>query len=71
MVVVDVPVTVVVEIVILCSCVERAEALRVSPVACLMLSLAEVDSAPWAVKPEVTDPEMIGIPPETVPVMLN
>ena len=39
------PVTVVVEIVVLCSCLDRAEAFCVMLVACLMLSVAEADVA--------------------------
>jgi hypothetical protein len=67
----EVPVTVVVEMVTLCSCFDREDAFCVILVACLRLSVAVCEEASCAVKPVVTDPLIIGIPPETVPVMLN
>src|SRR5687768_7682310 len=67
----DVPVTVVVEIVTLCSRRDRDDAFCVVDRACLMLSVADSDCDPCEVNPVVLDPEMIGMPPWTVPVMLN
>src|SRR5258706_221385 len=66
-----VPVTVLVEIVTLCSCFVRAEAFCVRVLACLRLSVADCDEESCPPKLAVTDPEISGIPPETVPVILN
>jgi hypothetical protein len=65
------PVTVVVEIVVLCSDRDRAEAELVIVVACFVLSVADREPASCAVTPAVLEPLIIGIPPCTVPVMLN
>jgi hypothetical protein len=59
----SVPVTVTVEIVVLCSCRDRADAFCVMADACFMLSLADCELASWAAKLVVVDPLMRGIPP--------
>lgn len=65
------PVTVSVEMVTLCSCLAREDAFSVSPEACLRLSEAEVEELSWAVNPDEAEPLITGMPPDTVPVMLN
>jgi hypothetical protein len=65
------PTTDFVAIVTLCSCLARADAFCVSATACLRLSVADLELVSCEVKPDVVEPEITGIPPETVPVMLN